>query len=120
MISGDPKSIRVHDQRGLSRGLTASEEMSPWLRTPLTTARRSFELLTCRHTQALVVLNAQWQLWFRDLPFSAGVFKRERSPANEGVNDTQADSGSWNFLQGYEWRLAKPNGDGHAPQSWLP
>ncbi|HEU4727345.1 MAG TPA: hypothetical protein VFT22_05640 [Kofleriaceae bacterium] len=102
----------LRDQRGLLRGPTATTPRV--LRTPVHLADEpeAFDLTSLLGAVPLAVGPATapvlWQLWFRDLPVSAGTFVRDRtrSPLAQDVNDPEARSRRFNHLNGWEWRLA--------------
>lgn len=97
------------DQRGLSR--SASELNNAFISTQLTLPEEGkvVDLTTTRSSLALQVDNTTlWQFWCKDLPLENNNFDRSkvRSGAANGVNDPDALSRSFNYLNGYEWRLA--------------
>jgi len=111
------------DQRGLRRGATLStqgEAELNLLRTPVSMAGEAlYELVSSReplklrtHPQAST--GQDWQIWFRDLPLQKNLFERKhsRSPVVQeyllDVNDPEATSRDYNYLNGYEWRLKGP------------
>lgn len=103
----------MRDQRGLSRGATAATARV--LRTPARLAgdAEAFELTSLLDGIALAAGpspsggTTTWRLWFRDLPVSAGAFNRDRtrSALAQDVNDPEARSRRFDFLNGWEWRL---------------
>lgn len=103
----------LRDQRGLLRGATATTPRV--VRTPvrLVSDADAFELTSLLDALPLAVGpspsggTTTWRLWFRDLPVSAGAFLRDRtrSPAAQDINDPEAGSRRFNFLNGWEWRL---------------
>jgi len=107
------------DQRGLHRGPTGMTARV--LRTPVRLAGGdAFELTSLLDAVPLRAgppaagPDAEWRLWFRDLPVSAaGTFLRDatRSALSQDVNDPEAGSRGLNHLNGFEWRLA-PGGAG--------
>nr|MCU0702046.1 hypothetical protein [Myxococcaceae bacterium] len=109
----------MRDQRGLLRNATAVTARV--LRTPvrLVDETESFELTSLLEAVPLGVGlspaggEAQWRLWFRDLPVSSGTFLRDRtrSALAQDINDPEAGSRKFNHLNGWEWRL-EPNAPG--------
>lgn len=121
------------DQRGLSR--SASTKGSRLVVTPVTLQRAkdpcttnptqdaksatdpakteiAIELTSALSPCALYVSEGQtWHFWFRDLPVRQGIFDRDFSVSSKAqdkdINDPEALSRDYNFLNGYEWRLAK-------------
>lgn len=125
----------LHDQRGLVRGLTQMDEDELWLQTPVVfykTAEQelAYALTTTAKPISLQVGNQQWQMWFRDLPLrlaqatqsETGQFLRQArlSPYVQDVNDPEARSRDFDFLSGYEWRLAAPNPSQDDPSNTSP
>ncbi|HEY0734357.1 MAG TPA: LamG domain-containing protein [Herpetosiphonaceae bacterium] len=102
------------DQRGLSRAATT--ETGALLRTivhldaPAHNGGPDVVALTSTRMALSLEIDRthHWQLWFRDLPIRAGSFLRDKtaSPAAEDVNDPEALAREFNYLNGYEWRLA--------------
>jgi hypothetical protein len=104
------------DQRGLSRAVTI--ESDTLLRTNVRLeasagASDTVELTSTRTAWQLEIEPGHsWQLWFRDLPTRNSSFQRAdhvTSPAAQDVNDPEALSREFNYLNGYEWRLAEAN-----------
>lgn len=111
----------LHDQRGLVRGLTQMDKDESWLQTPVVfykTAEQelAYALTTTAKPISLQVGNQQWEMWFRDLPLrlaqathsETGQFLRQArlSPHVQDVNDPESRSRDFDFLSGYEWRIA--------------
>ena len=105
------------DQRGLRRWATRrdTEGTRMFLETPVELDPGPGYLLLSGLEETKLRVNDQvWGIWFRDLPVSAGSFKRKdtRSTRAEDVNDPEALSRALNFLNGYEWRLSDPSSPG--------
>ncbi|HEY9695965.1 MAG TPA: hypothetical protein V6D10_01650 [Trichocoleus sp.] len=100
-----------HDQRGLLRSAThLSTANSNLLKTPVRLQEDStdYEMTSLLTTVSLNFPgNANWQFWCRDLPVKASSFDRAkvRSQVAQDVNDPDALSRKFNYLEGYEWRL---------------
>ncbi|HEY9696977.1 MAG TPA: LamG domain-containing protein [Trichocoleus sp.] len=109
----------MRDQRGLLR--SATRFGNKLLQTRVRFQRQpngfeTYDLTTTCQPQELKVANATWKIWFRDLPLkveSMTSFNRVKvqSSVAKDVNDPQARSREYDFLAGYEWRLAEENSD---------
>ncbi|MBD2074921.1 LamG domain-containing protein [Phormidium sp. FACHB-592] len=103
------KDGTFRDQRGLLRSAThLSTANSNLLKTPVRLEEDStnYELTSLLTTVSLNFSgNANWQFWFRDLPVKASSFDSVRSKVAQDVNDPDALSRKFNYLEGYEWRL---------------
>jgi hypothetical protein len=104
------------DQRGLSRAVTTESPVLLKTKVQLesrTGAPDHVELTSTRTTWNLEIEPGHtWQLWFRDLPVRGTSFQRADnviSPAAQDINDPEALSREFNYLNGYEWRLAEAN-----------
>ncbi len=97
------------DQRGLQR--SASIMLSNLVKTPVILYGDGIpsELISALSSFDLHVTEGHvWQFWFRDLPVQSETFNRHAvlSDEAEDVNDPEAHSRKYNYLTGYEWRLA--------------
>ncbi len=108
---------RIRDQRGLSRGRTS--QLDGLIQTPLLqeqTITDSKEILLTSTTEPVKLELAgggQWEFWCKDVPIEDSAEQkfirsevRSASAAGKDVNDPQALSRTYNYLQGYEWRLS--------------
>ncbi|MBD1865215.1 MULTISPECIES: LamG domain-containing protein [Trichocoleus] len=99
------------DQRGLLRSVTQLAATNPTLlKTPVRLHEDStgYELTSTLTSVPLSLTpDLNWQFWFRDLPVKANSFDRAkvRSQVAQDVNDPDALSRDYNYLEGYEWRL---------------
>jgi hypothetical protein len=99
------------DQRGLLRSATHPAAANPTLlKTPVRLQEDStgYELTSLLTAVPLTLTpDSSWQFWFRDLPVKSSTFDRAkvRSQVAQDVNDPDALSRDYNYLEGYEWRL---------------
>jgi hypothetical protein len=99
------------DQRGLLRSATQPAATNPTLlKTPVRLQEDStgYELTSILAAVPLTFTpGSNWQFWFRDLPVKTNIFDRAqvRSQVAQDVNDPDALSREYNYLEGYEWRL---------------
>ena len=100
---------RYQDQRGLWR--TGTVVQGNLLKTAVTLHEHADQPVTLTSTLTSVPLTLSetesWQVWLRDLPVQAGEFLRSAtlSALAQDVNDPEAKSRQFNYLNGYEWRL---------------
>ena len=108
------ESHAITDQRGLSRTSSQKDEDSSLLITSVKLENRACELATTLKVIQLQINDQhKWQLWFKDLPFQENTFDRLQtlSKESEDINDPEAHSREYNYLNGYEWRLQDQNKD---------
>ncbi|HEU5101417.1 MAG TPA: LamG domain-containing protein, partial [Roseiflexaceae bacterium] len=103
----------LRDQRGLQRH--ASTLAGGLLTTEVTqiapAAQVSYQLTSTFEPCELRAGDGQaWRFWCRDLPVRGadGLFQRgtAHSPLRQDVNDPEALSSDYDYLGGYEWRIA--------------
>ena len=103
------KDGHYRDQRGLWRSGSSIEgnlvKTTVYLQEA---ADHPYELTSTFEGIPLVVSETDsWQFWFRDVPFQAGEFLRSHTLSDlvQDINDPEAKSRQYNYLNGYEWRL---------------
>ncbi|MEL4897673.1 LamG domain-containing protein [Crocosphaera sp. Alani8] len=102
---------QIRDQRGLSHSVSTTPETEvnkTLLTTIVSLDNTDYELITTLEVLNLVVGDRSWRFWFKNLPFKENQFDREitSSLQTEDINDPEAQSRKYNFLNGYEWRLS--------------
>jgi hypothetical protein len=101
----------IRDQRGLSRAASrfSNQLISTEVVLENEDASSTYLLTTSREAISLLAANAEWVFWFRDVPLQDGVFTSQmaRSRLAEDINDPESSSRNYNFLKGFEWRLAE-------------
>ncbi|MCB9267044.1 MAG: hypothetical protein H6558_18610 [Lewinellaceae bacterium] len=124
-LAADNTMDSLRDQRGLRRTVAnMDDDDHPMVLTTLVELEQdagtaAYQLTTLISEQPLPLSDGNnWQLWFKGLPLESGngAFFRSRpddedaigsrSDKNQDINDPEALSKNWNFLQGYEWRLS--------------
>lgn len=117
----------LRDQRGLNRGYTIAKDGYLQTKVCQSVDQQNIQLTTTLKTISLQIGDGQeWEFWFKDLPLfekdTTTVFNRAetRSAAaiDKDVNDPEALGSQYNYLQGYEWRLAEKD-NATTPKSFL-